>query len=276
LDSTGKLVRRFSSTDKPEITPQELAKQLIPSYWVREPKVLATSEGAHRWVWDLHYPVPLSTQHEYPIAGVPHDTPRNPLGPTAPPGQYTVRLTVNGQSSTAPLTVKLDPRVKATPAALQQKFALETRLANLLSRSSEGVLAAQSLRAQIKKSSANGSIAESLKALDAKIAALLDGPEKPAPNSPRGAKDVNGDIYSLYGAASGNDSVSKDADAAPTAALIAATANVEKELPTLVKTWEQIKSTDIPATNQQLKTANLPELRLEINPNAEETAVDQE
>ena len=168
--------------------------------------------------------------------------------------------------------------MKATPLALQQKFALETRLANLVSRSSEVVLPVESLRKQIKKltAQANGSAGESLKALDAKLAAFLDGPEKPAPNSARGAKDVNGDIYSLYGAASGNDSVSKDADAAPTTALIAATSNVEKELPAIVKTWEQLKATDIPATNRQLKAANLPELRVTAEANADDNGVDRE
>jgi hypothetical protein len=174
--------------------------------------------------------------------------------------------------------VKLDPRVKITPVALQQKFALETRIANLLSRSSEAVLQAESVREQIKRPSSQttGGTGESLKALDAKLGALLDGPEKATATSPRGAKDVNGEIYSLYGAASGNDSVSKDADAAPTAALMSATAGVEKDLSPIIKMWEQIKATDIPTTNQQLKSANLPELKLEVNPDAEEAAVNQE
>ena len=278
LDSSGQLVRRFSSTDKPELTPEQLAKQLIPVYWVREAKALATSEGAHRWVWDLHYPPPLSNKHEYPISAVPHDTPRHPLGPTALPGEYTIKLTANGRALAAPLTVKLDPRVKATSLALQQKFALETRLATALGRSSEAVLQAESVREQIKKVSAqaSGPVSDSLKALDAKLATLLDGPEKPTPASPRGLKDVNGDVFSLYGEASGNDSVSKDADAAPTTALIAATSAVEKELSPILKTWEQLKTTDVAAVNQRLKSANLPELRLEVNPEAEESAVNQE
>jgi hypothetical protein len=277
LDPAGKLVRRISSTDKPDVTQSQLEKQHIPLYWMREAKTLATSEGAHRWVWNLHYPSPVSAQHEFPIAAVPHDTPRNPLGPTALPGQYTVKLTVNGQSSSAPLTVKLDPRVKTPLAALQQKLALETRLANALSRSSEAVLQAKSVRGQIKKLStqANGSASESLKTLDAKLAAFLDGPEKPPPTSTRGAKDVNGDIYSLYGAASGNDSVAKDADAAPTVALVNAASKAESELAPIQKAWEQIKP-EITVLNQQLKGANLPELRLEIEAGADDSGVDRE
>ena len=220
MDAAGKSVRRFSSTDKPEVTQEQLNKQYIPLYWMPEPKTLATTEGAHRWVWDLHYPAPVSTQHEYPISSTPHDAPRNPLGPSALPGQYTVKLTVNGQSSTAPLTVKLDPRVKVTPLALQQKFALETRLANDLSQSSEAVLQAESLREQIKKLSAqaSGGTGDALKSLDAKLAALLDGPEKPAPTSPRGLEGCEWRRLLPLRGGERQRFVAKDADAAPTAA----------------------------------------------------------
>jgi photosystem II stability/assembly factor-like uncharacterized protein len=279
MDGAGKLVRKFASTDKPEITDEELQKQLIPPYWVRKWKPVSSTEGAHRFVWDLRYPSPVSTQHEYPIAAVPHNTPRNPRGPRAVPGQYTVKLTVNGQSLTAPLTVKEDPRVKTTLPALQQKFALESRLADALSRSSEAVLEAKSLQEQIKKAGANNSAADALKALGAKLTALLDGAEKQPGQTASSApalNDVNGDIYSLYGAVSGNDSVAKDADTAPTAAMLAASAKAETDLAPLLKTWQQIKSADLAAANQKLKAANQPELQPSANANAEDNGVDRE
>src|SRR5258706_2474985 len=108
----------------------------MPLYWVRPFRSLPTDAGMHRWVWDLHYPPPTSIRHEYPIAAVPHDTPRFPLGPTAMAGQYTVRLTVNGKSHTAPMTLKMDPRVKTSTASLENKFQAETRLAAIVSQSS--------------------------------------------------------------------------------------------------------------------------------------------
>src|SRR4029077_20726055 len=45
LDAQGKLVRRYSSSDQPEVTQQELESQLIPLYWIRMPKNLSTSAG---------------------------------------------------------------------------------------------------------------------------------------------------------------------------------------------------------------------------------------
>ena len=147
-------MRQFSNSDKPDITEEELQKQLIPLYWVRKPRQLSTDAGMHRWVWDLHYPAPASTRHDYPISAIPHDTPRFPLGPTALPGTYSVRLTVDGKSSTAPLTIKMDPRVKTSAAGLQKKFEAETRLASMMTESAQALLQGGSIRTQLEKVSA--------------------------------------------------------------------------------------------------------------------------
>src|SRR5262249_29115156 len=116
LDSESKVIRAYSSEDKPDVTEEELKKQLIPLYWIRMHRAVPKTGGMHRWVWDLHYSSPVVLRHEYPISATPHDTPRFPLGPTALPGQYTVRLTAVGKSYTAPILVKLDPRVKTSSA----------------------------------------------------------------------------------------------------------------------------------------------------------------
>src|SRR5260370_6182660 len=147
LDAQGQLVRRFSSADQPPVSDAELKKQLIPPYWVRPFRSLPTDAGMHRWVWDLHYPPPTSIRHEYPIAAVPHDTPRSPLGPSAVPGQYSVRLTVNGKSQTALLTLKLDPRVKTSTASQDKKFQPQTHLPPIQSQTSKPILHARSIRA---------------------------------------------------------------------------------------------------------------------------------
>ncbi len=92
LDATGKVVRQFSSADKPEpVNPKELN---VPMYWVRPARTLSAAPGMHRFVWDLTYPAPDVLEHDYPISATYHDTPRYPLGAAVLPGKYTVKLTV--------------------------------------------------------------------------------------------------------------------------------------------------------------------------------------
>ena len=150
LDGSGAVVRRFRSDDAPQPSAEELARELIPSYWIKPPRVLPARAGMHRWVWDLRYAAPLAVVRGYPISAVPHATPRQPEGPLAVPGNYRVRLTYDGQRLEAPLTLKPDPRVRATAEALARQLALATRLADLLTQSSRAVLTAQSMAAQLK------------------------------------------------------------------------------------------------------------------------------
>ena len=63
-----------------------------------------------------------------PISATPHNTKCEPEGIWAQPGQYTAKLTVDGKSYTQSFTVRMDPRVKATAAALQQQYSLSLAL----------------------------------------------------------------------------------------------------------------------------------------------------
>jgi hypothetical protein len=267
VDAQGKLVRRYSSSDKPEVTQAELEKQLIPLYWIRMPKTLSATGGMHRWVWDLHYPSPASLQHEYPISAVPFDTPRSPLGPLAKPGQYTARLIANGHTSEAPLTVKMDPRVNTPPEGLEQQFNLEMRLASKLTASTDAVTQARSVLDQLHKIATlpAGALAESIKAFDQKLGGILRAATpaatgaEPEPTLTR----ANAAVGTLYGSVG-------QADAAPTTAQISAGTDTERDLSTLMKRWEEIKNSDLPMLNRQLKSANLPEIRLESKAPTEE------
>jgi photosystem II stability/assembly factor-like uncharacterized protein len=260
LDANKKVVRKYASTDKPDISEEELEKQLIPPYWVRMPRTLSIAAGMHRWVWDLHYNKPFSARYDYPIAAVPHDTPRLPLGPSALPGQYTVRLTVNGQAHTQPLTIKMDPRVKTTPEGLTQLFQAESRLAVTLSQGSEAVTEARSAQEQLEQLSgkASGALAESITALNKKIGALVGAgggffaPPSPNPTLARSA----GEAATLYAAL-------ERGDYAPTAPQAAAATKTTQGFEPLLKKWKDVKASDIPALNKQLQAASLPEIKIE-------------
>ncbi|MBV9216784.1 MAG: glycoside hydrolase [Acidobacteria bacterium] len=121
LDSSGKLVRKFSSDDKPlQVDPNKLR---FPTYWVRPFQPLKNEPGMQRFVWDMMYPNPPA-DYDLPISAVVHDTPYVPQGPAVLPGTYTARLTVNGKSITKSFTVRIDPRLKTPFSALQQQFAM--------------------------------------------------------------------------------------------------------------------------------------------------------
>jgi hypothetical protein len=68
----------------------------------------------HRFVWSLHY-ASLTGRGRRGAGGD---------GVWAPPGNYTVVLTVDGQKLTRPLTVVPDPRIKLAEAAYDEQFAL--------------------------------------------------------------------------------------------------------------------------------------------------------
>jgi photosystem II stability/assembly factor-like uncharacterized protein len=264
LDAHGKLVRRFSSNDAPYATEEQLAKQLIPLYWLKMPKTLPATDGLHRWVWDLRYETPVAGSYAYPISAVPHATPRTPQGPLALPGLYKVRLIAGGKTLDEPLSVKMDPRVTATTADLQRLFISESGLSAALSESSAASLEAHSLREQIEKLStiARPDTKQSLEKVDKQLAQLLSGEEKSASGEEApGLDDVmieTGELYAAVG----------KVDAAPTAAQEKAASRAGEELAEAIQTWKRLKGSTIPDLNRQLEASHLPELKFDQKPEA--------
>ena len=114
IDSAGKLVRAYASSGATSLP----YKVNVPGFWLAPPELLPKNAGINRFVWDLRYPDPeqlLYTYYgihvnyfEYTLAdhAIPHETPRQqPQGPLVVPGNYTLELTVDGQTYKQPLTV---------------------------------------------------------------------------------------------------------------------------------------------------------------------------
>ncbi|HJZ94189.1 MAG TPA: hypothetical protein VKE40_25215, partial [Gemmataceae bacterium] len=175
LDAKGKLVRRYSSADRPE--PVDEKSLSIATYWIRPQQVLSAAAGPHRFVWDLHYP-PASSGggSRYPMTAVYMDTPPERTGPWARPGHYTVRLTAGGATSEQPLTIKMDPRVKTPAEGLTKQFELSMQCYEGVRQARETVTRIEKLRSEIKdlETKAGGDLAAALTELD-KAAASLAG-----------------------------------------------------------------------------------------------------
>jgi hypothetical protein len=143
---------------------------------------------------------------------------------------------------------------------------MEMRLAALMNQTYGVNAQARSVREQLQKISkqASAPLGEGIKALDKKLEAILGarggffGPVSPELTLGR----LRGEVGALYGGV-GN------ADATPTASQVAALAGIERDFPTLMKRWLEVKATDLPALNRQLRGENLPEVRLESKPEPE-------
>jgi hypothetical protein len=265
MDSDGKLVRHFSSAD-PE-KPLDPAKLDVPDWWPRPPMNLSTEAGMHRFVWDLHYPPPEAEHHDYPIAAIYRDTPREPLGPAVLPGDYQVKLTAGGQSSTQPLHVEMDPRVKTPPEGLARQLAVASGLAAALHDDSAALHEVAALRAALQALPAAaraGALGQAAASLDARAKALAEGGQggRRGPGQGRGSRGEEPALAPLNDQLAGLLVAVDGSDAAPTTQQEAAAQQLERRLAGLLARWQELRSRDLPALDQELERAGLPPLRL--------------
>lgn len=262
LDQQNQLVRRYSSTDRPEPMEGIARENPIPMYWVRPMPILAREAGMHRLVWDMHYAPPEALEHEFPISAVYHDTPKYPLGAWALPGNYTVKFTVDGVTYTQPLVVKMDPRITTSLADLRKQFGMESGSVEGMNQSYEALAEVRSVRAQLKELQARagkGRLAEAMATLDKK-AAELEGAAQSGFYGlpPRGKQRENFSTLNQHFA--GMLAVADSADAAPTSQATAVFGELRAALESLLAVWKNAKEQDLPALNKQLKEAGLPEV----------------
>ncbi|HEX3949813.1 MAG TPA: hypothetical protein VHW95_08190 [Steroidobacteraceae bacterium] len=254
LDSSGALVRRVSSTDVIGFSAEERAKELIPQYWIRQPKALATSAGMHRFVWDLHGMTPRAVRRSFPISAVPLDTPQEPEGPLAAPGLYRVRLETGGHHFEQAVTVLPDPRVNIPAQDYSTQYLLAKSLAEALDASSAKAQEIKALRAQIKALRTPQAAAFQAQAseLDEHFDSLMAHGVNAGGR--RGIERVNGDILSLY-------TQVENADAAPTRTQQAVAGSLLQEWQALGAAATKISQQDLAPLNQALTRAKLPVLR---------------
>jgi len=225
LDSAGKIVRRYSSADRVEAPKDE---GQVPWYWIRPPRALSGDAGMHRFVWDLHYtPVP-GLERSYPIAAIYRDTAPAPTSPWAMPGLYTVRLTANGRSMTQPLFVKMDPRVKTSPAGLQQQLDLSMSVYNRMMEMATALQELRGYRTRLKDLPALADLTRRAVALEG-----VEGDE--SAKGPETFSRLRGSLGSLL-------SLLQGPDEAPTMQAAAAVADRLQASDALMQRWAALRT----------------------------------
>jgi hypothetical protein len=244
LDSAGKPVRHLSSA--PRAPVPEAARPPHPTFWVAPPLVLAASAGEHRTHWDLRYDDPPAFSHSFEINANPGLTPASPQGAIALPGEYTLRLTVDGKTYTQKVMVKNDPRSRATALGLVSQHALLMKITAGIHASWDGDQQAEALRAAAGKAAgadASAEVKAAVAAFDAKVDSVTGGGEgRAAQPTFRG---LNGELV-------GQLNAQDNADLAPNAPMLAAYAATCKELAGTYARWARVAGTDLAALNAML------------------------
>ncbi|MGH7192014.1 MAG: hypothetical protein ACREJM_00595, partial [Candidatus Saccharimonadales bacterium] len=239
MDESGKLVRHYSSAAVEK--PLDPTKLDVPDWWPRPPMNLSTDAGMHRFVWDMHYqPMPAAPQFLDADQAVRHNTPVVPSSPWIMPGNYTVKLTVNGESHTQPLTVKMDPRVKTPEGALQQQFDASMKAYQEAIAASAALGQVRDLEKRIAARKPSANLTSYRKELQE-----LSGPETTSPfafffhHGPPTLASIEGSLQLLMGRM-------QEADRAPTAADIEALDQITSEYKSLMARWEKLEGQPLP------------------------------
>ena len=150
LDSSGKVIRKFSSANGTEERPEALdgggGEEGEGGFRIRSgPTRLDKSAGMHRFTWDLRYIGPWMSKTR----------PEGPNGPVAVPGKYSLRLTAGSWSATQPLTIVEDPRVTkdgVTESDLREQFEHNMKVRDLVSDVNKTVARVREAQASLRDS----------------------------------------------------------------------------------------------------------------------------
>jgi photosystem II stability/assembly factor-like uncharacterized protein len=140
IDSQGTQVRKLTSKKADPEVDEEHPDQPWTPY---KPTVLPKETGINRVAWDLMYTGPTIIPKAKNDAGVPH------RGPSAPPGVYTLKLTVDGKTLTEKVTIKLDPRVTISAQDLAEQHRMALQVRDDITTLSKTVISLQSARRQL-------------------------------------------------------------------------------------------------------------------------------
>jgi len=245
FDGQHRLVRRFSSTD--QHAPPDPAKLEFAPEWVPVPARLGLSRGMHRFVWDLHYPLPPALAE--PASGEAQ------AGIWAPPGRYTIELTAEGRSAAQPLEVVSDPRIKLSADAFRREFELAQRVEGARVRvASASAEAAKLLKSIDSRRPEAGRAAAELEEFARRVSRVSGLPVHPllSPNAASppplrtdSLQALLGDLRALEGAVDG-------ADADPSVDARSAYAQLSQALDATLGEWQHLKEVELARLNTRL------------------------
>ncbi len=238
FDNQQQLVRSFTSERKD--TTKHLSLP-VAERWIPKPQLLETTSGMHRFVWDLTW-----RSSGGPDADEDADY-RNPRGPKAVPGTYQVRLTVDGQTQTQSLQVKMDPRAASTPDVLAQQLELGRKIFGETLESRRAIAEITQVQKQLgeaQEKTQDARLKKTLTDAQSEIGLILSN------KATQGLQEAYSDLASsLRVVESGDRPIPSQA----IELYNQSSAQVKKQ----IQQWTSFKQSQLPKLNEELRHANL-------------------
>jgi hypothetical protein len=200
----------------------------------------------HRFVWDLTW-----RSSGGPDADEDADY-RNPRGPKAAPGNYQVRLTVDGQTQSQTLQVKMDPRSSATQEILVRQLELGRKIFGETLEARRAMAEMTQVQKQLgdaQEKAQDQKLKTSLTDAQAEVAKILSSKPKPSDQA-QGLQEAYSDLASALRVVESGD---RAIPAQATELYEQSSEQVKKRL----LQWKEFKQARLPKINEDLQRANL-------------------
>jgi photosystem II stability/assembly factor-like uncharacterized protein len=286
LDGKGVVIRTFTSPDSTKPKPDSLAVAYTASdslkrltaydttgqssqrrqiegdsaSYLPADSVVHARQGLNRFVWNLR------GEGVREIKGIINDEGVID-GPMVLPGQYTVRLTANGQTRTQSFQVVDDPRIGATQAELAASHDLATRTVATLNAISDNVKRIESLQQQLtaradqtkdapyakRVSSAASSVKGKLEAIRAELADVHSERDQITLHYP----------VKLYNQLLNVNRMAQSFDKGPTEQSVSVYRDLAGKVDALIARQRQLEAGEIGAFNQMMRELSVPAVSVE-------------
>ena len=220
----------------------------------RQPRV-TTDVGLNRFAWDLRYPEAVRFPGMILWAG-------NLRGPRVVPGNYQVRLTVDGKTMNENFEVRPDPRLTISQGDYAKQFELGLRIRDKVSETHNAIIQIRDVRKQVDDllkriagqpsfkviNDAASTLKKNLSSVEENLYQTKNQSSQDPLNYPI---RLNNKLAALAGVVS-------SADAAPTDQSYAVYDELVVQIDAQLAKLDQIIKNDVPRFNQLVRDQNIP------------------
>ena len=264
-DANGKLIREFKSAPQADASAPAKApatktaeKGTAPAPVNKDPKV-AVERGLNRFIWNMRYPDAKKIEGE---GGTWEAFENQLVGPQAPPGMYTARLVIGGQTLETSFEIRKDPRNPSSQEELEAQFALARAIHDKLSETHGAINEIRDLKRQIDlwetRAKAQGGATKLLTAaakLRRKASAiegeLVQVKAKSRQDTLNYPAKLNAKLAGLFGSVGGGDY-------GPTKGMRDVFADLSRRVDRQLDSWRAVARTDVAAFDRLVRSSGVP------------------